>query len=465
MTLSRSLARFTAGLSLDAIAAPVRERACHLALDAIGIALASSRNDFAHTALAGIEALGGGEQVVFGFGPRLALRDAILMNGILVHGLDYDDTYLPGSMHLCATAVPASFGVAAARRAGGRELLAALIVGLEVGARIAQAGKGNIHKAGFHPTGVCGAFASGLVAGRLFGLTEEQLVRTQGISLAIASGTVQPMQDGTWTKRLHPGWAAAGGVTAASLARAGYTGPEAAYEGRYGFYPVFLGPHAAEADPALVTDGLGERWEFTRASIKLYPACHHMHAFVNAARELRAQHRFDVDDITDIEARVAEIAVPLVCEPPLEKCNPATSYIAQFSLQFALACGLTRGRFGLGELEDAALTDPALRALAHKVRYTVDPESGFPKRRSGEIVVTLRDGRVLRYRNNILPDEPESNAAIVTKFIDNARMAVSAAQAQALCARVLDLEREPDAARLMHTLGLVQAAAHATPAA
>jgi 2-methylcitrate dehydratase PrpD len=456
MTVSRTLADFAARLHLADVPAAVSERARYLALDALGIALASSRSDFARIALAGMQAIGDrGDNEVIGMGAPLPLRDAILMNGLLVHGLDYDDTYLPGSIHLCATSVPAAFGMAAHRHASGRELLAALIVGLEAGARISQAGRGNIHKAGFHPTSVCGAFSSSLVAGRLLGLTPDQLVLAQGIALATASGTVQPMQDGTWTKRFHPGWAAASGVVSAHMAQAGYTGPSVAYEGRFGFYNVFLGALAAEAEPALVGAQLGERWEFPTASIKLYPACHHIHAFVNAAREIREQlgGAVRVEDVESVHALVAGVAVPLVCEPAAEKFAPASSYIAQFSLQFGIACGLLRGGFGLGELEPAVRADEALVALARKVTYEVDPESGFPKSRTGEVIVRLRDGRVLRVRNAILPEEPASNEEIVAKFMENARLAVAPVRARELCDLVLGLEQQQDAAVLMQALG------------
>lgn len=456
MSVSQRLAEFAAGLRLEDVPRQVSERACHLALDALGIALASSQNDFAAIALAGMQGLNEpGQSQVIGMCSRLPLRDAILMNGLLVHGLDYDDTFLPGSIHLSATAVPPALGLAAHRHQSGREALAALVIGLEAGARISLAGRGNIHKAGFHPTSVCGAFSSSLVAGRLIGLSGEQLALAQGIALATASGTVQPMQDGTWTKRLHPGWAAASGVVAAHLAQAGYLSPTLAYEGHFGFYNVFLGDRRAEAEPALVGEQLGERWEFPNASIKLYPACHHIHAFVNAARQIRDEfgRAIEARDVESVRALVADVAIPLVCEPAAEKFAPASSYIAQFSLQFAVACGLARGGFGLRELEADVRNDAALVALARKVTFEVDPRSGFPKSRTGEVAVRLRDGRELRVRNEILPEEPASNEDIIAKFMENAQQAVSPMRARELVEMVIDMRRLKDVAVLMQALG------------
>lgn len=451
--ISASLAEFAASLRLDDVPAAVRERAKHLMLDALGIALASGTFEFARKALAGLRALGEGDSWVIGMGAQLAPRDAALMNGILVHGLDYDDTYLPGSIHLAATAVPTALAAAAREGASGRDLLLACIVGMETGARLSLAGRGQIHRAGFHPTSVCGAFSASLVAGRLMGLTAPQLAMAQGIALATAAGTVQPMQDGSWTKRMHPGWVSAAGITAASLAKAGFEAPAEAYEGRYGFYNVFLGQWADQAVKQDVTDRLGRHWEFPRASIKLYPACHHVHAFANAALRLREEHGLQPGDIESVHALVASVAVPLVCEPAPEKCRPESSYIAQFSLQYAVACSFVRGRFGLRELEQPAYTDPGLRALARKVSYEVDPASGFPKIRSGELIVRTKNGKELRRLEEILPDEPAADAQIVAKYMENAQMAVSAARAARIRDLVLGIENENDARRIAGELG------------
>ncbi len=124
-TLSQVLARFAAGLEWEHIPPAVRERAKLLLIDAVGVAFASTRFDFARRTLSALQLMAGGDSDVIGMPEKLALRDAALMNGILVHGLDYDDTYLPGSVHLTASSVPASLGVAAARGASGKDLLTA----------------------------------------------------------------------------------------------------------------------------------------------------------------------------------------------------------------------------------------------------------------------------------------------------------------------------------------------------
>ncbi|MEQ1773895.1 MAG: MmgE/PrpD family protein [Burkholderiales bacterium] len=440
-TLSQQVAQFAATFDYDDVPRRVRERATLVMLDAIGTAFAASRYPFAPVALSALSSLGSGDSTVIGMDARLALRDAAVMNGILVHGLDYDDTYLPGSVHLSASCVPAVLSMAAHAQASGKEMLMATLLGLEISARIAAAAKGGFVNAGFHATGIAGAFGSAAAAGRLMKLDTAQHTLAQGVALSVTAGTLQPLQEGSWTKRLHPGWAAASGITAAAFARSGYVGPAQAYEGRFGLYTCFLGEHKAGARPETVVEGLGDTWEFARTSIKLFPACHQLHAFMNCAIALAKDQTFSADNVESVRALICDAAVPLVCEPLASKLKPASSYSAQFSLPYSVACALMRGKFGLNEIEAPSYTDAALLRLAHKVSYEIDPNPGFPKSRSGEVIVTMKDGRELRHRDNILPDEPAGAEAIIGKFMQNTDGVLSAAQATQIRDSVLGLEK------------------------
>jgi len=452
-TLSQTVAQFLASRQCGDIPRAVRERAGLVMLDAIGTAFAASRYPFAPVALSALQSLGSGDSIVIGMNARLALRDAIVMNGILVHGLDYDDTYLPGSVHLSASTVPVALGLGTHTKASGEEMLLACALGLEISARIAKAAQGGFVNAGFHATGIAGAFGSTAAAGRLMKLDAAQHTLAQGIALSVTSGTLQPLQEGSWTKRLHPGWAAASGVTAAAFAKSGYVGPAQAYEGRFGLYTCFLGEHANGAKPGLVTEGLGEIWEFTRTSIKLYPACHQLHAFMNAAIRLTREQAFTADNVASVRALIADAAVPLVCEPLESKLKPNSSYSAQFSLPYSVASALMRGKFGLDEIEAPSYTDVEVLKLAQKVRYEIDPNPGFPKFRSGEVIVHMKDGREFRHRDNILPDEPAGAEAIVTKFMQNTDGVVPRAQAERIRDTVLAMERIKEAGEITALLG------------
>lgn len=440
---AQALAAFAAGLRLQDIPAEVQARAAHHILDAVGIAHAASRYDFAHRTLTALRGLAGdGTVPVFGLPGRLPPRDAAIMNGLLCHGLDFDDTHLGGVIHPTAAIFPAVFAAAIHAGASGEEMLVAYVAGVEATTRLAAVGGGAFHAAGFHPTGVVNAFGAALAAGRILGLTERELAHAQGIALSTASGSLEFLEDGAWSKRLHPGWAAQAGITAAALARQGFTGAARPFSGRYGLYNAYLGHRAAGLDLARATAGLGAVWELAETSIKPFPACHFTHACIDAALVLRDQAA--AGEVASIQALVPHQVIPVVCEPAANKQRPANAYDAQFSVPFLVASAWLRGRMTLAELEPDALSDPTILALAARIGHAADPDSPFPRTYSGELLVHLHDGRTLRHReavNRGAPDRPLTNADIVAKYRGNAATALSPGAASRIEAAVLSLAR------------------------
>lgn len=446
--VAETLARFTAGLACENIPPTVAVRAKHLMLDAVGIALASTGFDFAHRALTALTGLAGaGDTPVIGFPAALPLRDAALLNGILIHGLDYDDTHTEGVVHPTSSLLPTILAVGGRKHASGAAALAAYVAGVEAAARLGAVAQGGFHQIGFHPTGLIGAFACALAAGKLFGLTAEQLIMAQGIALSAAAGSLEFLEDGAWTKRFHPGWAAASGVTAAALAQQGFVGARRAYEGRFGLYASHLQQRWEPADLPRATRDLGEVWEVLQVAVKPFPACHFTHACADAAIALKREHRLTPEDIRHVLALVPEEVVTTVCEPVANKRRPQNSYDAQFSIPYIVAAALSRGRFGLAELTPEALADPAILALAERVDYRVDPQSGFPRYYSGEVIVTTADGRSLSHREHVnrgCGERPLAEPEILAKFHDNAGRVAAPERARAIAAAVLDLDNAAD---------------------
>ena len=447
--IAPQLAEFVTGLGHDDIPADVRTRARYLILDAVGIAQASTQYDFAHRTLTALSGFGVGDGHVIGFGAGLPLRDAVMMNGLLVHGLDYDDTHVAGVIHATASAFPAALGMAADRRLSGREMLSGFIAGMEISTRLGSVAKGGFHQVGFHPTGIIGVFACAMIAGRLTGLNAAQLADAQGIALSMAAGSMEFLQDGAWTKRMHPGWAGVGGITAAAMAKVGFVGPKAVYEGRFGLFPIYLDKeHMAAVDMSLATAGLGKVWEINNVAVKPIPACHFTHACADAAMALRAEQGLRPEDIASIHALVPAGVHKTVCEAIETKQTPQNSYDAQFSVPWAVASGLLHGRFGLADLTQDALSDVATQALADKVSCEDYPDAPFPQYYSGEVIVTLNDGRVLTHREEVNrgnPDRPLTSDDIETKFFENATTAVSADRAAQIRDAVLGLDDLADA--------------------
>ena len=448
--ISARLGAFVAELRAESIPAPVLERARHLILDAVGIAYASTHYEFAHRSLSAVTELSGGagDTPVIGQAVKLQMRDAMLMNGILIHGLDFDDTHAAGIIHATASCFPASLATAAKAGLDGLDVLTGYVAGMEVATRLGAVAKGGFHQVGFHPTGLIGAFAATLVAGKHYGLNARQLTMAQGIALSVAAGSLEFLQDGAWTKRMHPGWAAVAGVTAATMARHGFVGPRETYEGRFGVFNSYLGALSKDCDLSLATAGLGEIWEVSKVTVKPIPACHFTHGCADAAAIIRQKHGITPADIRSVRALVPQEVVKTVCEPVATKMRPQNSYDAQFSIPYIVATALATGNFTLADLDDAAMSDPTVLALAQKVHYEIDPASPFPKYYSGEVIVTTHDGREFRHREEInrgAADRPISNADVETKFMDNMALAVSKSRAEQIRDLVLSINGDLDA--------------------
>jgi len=446
--IAETLAGFAAELADGDIPEEVRRRAPYLMLDAVGIALASTGFEFAHRTINAIAGLAGeGDGAVIGASLRLPMRDAAFLNGFLIHGLDFDDTHSGGIVHATSSVFPTALAVAARTRASGRELVTAYVAGIEAAARLGAVAQGGFHQVGFHPTGLVGAFACAIVAGKLMGLTQQQLTMAQGIALSLGAGSLEFLEDGAWNKRMHPGWAAVSGITAATLAQSGFVGARRAYEGRFGLYASHLGEQYDPANLSLATEGLGRVWELMQVAVKPFPICHFTHACADAAIAL-AEEGLDPASIEHVRALVPAEVVKTVCEPVANKRRPANEYDAKFSIPFIVAASLVRRRFTLAELEPETLGDAAILALADRIEYEVDPDSGFPRHYSGEVIVRTRDGRTLRRREAInrgSGDRPLSGDDIVAKYRTNAGRVLSAGHAERIRALVLGIETIADA--------------------
>lgn len=455
-SISQIFARFAQDFTYDAIPEAVRTRARYLILDAVGIAHAASAYEFAHRALTALQSFGTGDSHVIGMPARLALRDAALMNGILIHGIDFDDTYLPGGIHATASCFPCALGMAAQLDLSGREMIVGYVLGMEIATRLSAVAKGELHQVGFHPTGLIAAFGCAVMTGRLVGMTADQITMAQGITSSTASGSSREYSEETaWNKRVHPGWAAVAGITAAMLARQGFTGPTRVYEGKYGLFPSHAGERLPRCDYSLATKDLGSRWEIDRVAVKPAPVGQLGIALVDAAVALSREHGITAADVAAMQVLIPQEAVPIMWEPIAKRRRPANGYAAQFSIPYTVAAAFTRRRFGLAELSAASISDPGILALADKIDYAVDPDSPYPKYYSGELIVTTHDGRRLRHREHInrgSEDKPVSNDDIVEKFMGNVTTVASPAHAGRIRQLILGLDGEVAAREVARAL-------------
>ncbi len=455
LPLAERLAAFALGLQHGEIPAEVRTRAVHHMLDAAGIALASTTYPFAEPVLRGLKALGDRGQVpVFGYPDPLSPRDAATINGYLCHGLDYDDTHVAGIIHATASVLPAVLSAAAMTGASGREAVTAYIVGMETATRIGMCAKGAFHQVGFHPTGIVGIFGCTLAAGRLMGLSAEQLAHAQGLAVSMAAGSMEFLEDGAWNKRFHPGWAASSALTACALACEGFVGATRPYDGRFGLFNIYGGKFTDWIDLARMTAGLGQDWELMLTAIKPYPTCHFTHGVIDCALALR--DRAPLDRIAAIEAAVPMEVHKTICEPEANKRRPRNDYDAKFSTHFLVATALKHGRLGLAELEPGYLADPEVHALMDRTTCAAYGDGPFPAAYSGRLTIELDDGTRLTHDepvNRGAADRPLANAEIVDKYRQNAGLAAGADRVAAMEEAMLSLDRAPRAADALAVFG------------
>ena len=442
-SISETIAAFAHRTS--AVPQDIAEHAKLHMLDVIGTALAATKFEFAHRALSGLSATGeSGNHTVIGMPLRLPLRDAVLLNGILAHGLDYDDTHPGAIVHPSSSAFPCALGIAEKIGASGAELITAYTLGVDIATRVGVAAAGAIHTSGFHTTGIAGHFGCVVAAGKLLGLSAGQLARAQGLAGSTSSALCEHRADGAWNKRMHPGWAGVGGITAAFLARGGFVGTRRIYEGADGLFRSHTGTRFSEVDLAALTRDLGTKWLIEEVAIKPVPICHLLHACADSALALRRKHGLAPGDIAAVRALLHPETFHYVAEPAEMRRRPVSDYMAKFSVQFVVAACLVRGRFGFAELEDRALRDPEILALAQRVSHEADPQSAFPKYFSGGVVVTTKDGRDFVHMEKVNRGAGEralTAAEITEKFMDNAQLVLSRGKAGRIRDCVLQLEK------------------------
>ncbi|HWP60881.1 MAG TPA: MmgE/PrpD family protein [Candidatus Acidoferrales bacterium] len=459
---SELLGSFATALQLEGVPPEVREKAKLIFLDTLGVALASSTMDFGLMALEVARSLGGPKASrLIGTRYRVHPANAVLANGTLAHGLDYDDTLEEAIVHTGCCAVTTALAVGEAVGASGRQVLEAAIVATEIMCKVGVVAPGRFHARGFHPTAICATFGAAGAAGRLYKLSVPQMMDAFGICGSQSAGIIEYLADGSWTKRMHPGWSAHGGIIAALLARAGFRGPATVLEGRHGLYRCFGGDGEYQWQRL---EELGRAWEIPKIAFKSYPCGSISHPYMDCALRLREKHSVRPGDVEEIVCRTAEGPVPRLWEPIAEKRRPSTSYGAKFSLPYSIACMIARGRAGLQEFSEDAIRDPEILNLAAKVRYELDPAIDYPRHFSGHVKIRMKDGRIFE-ENQPHPrgglEDPLPPEEIEGKFRANAALAVSRQRAEQIMTAVRNLEAVPaitDLSRLLAGRGRSPAA-------
>ena len=421
---------------------PPREIVEKLLIDVAGLCVAARNTDYVRAALAGWEA--SGSCTAIGHARTLDSGGAAFVNGTAAHGEDFDDTFEGGPVHAGAVIVPAILALAEREKLSGPKALKGIAVGVELTCRASLVAPKLIHKAGFHPTAVLGAMGAAAAAAVALDLSKKDFVNALGVAGSMAAGIIEYLAEGTWTKRMHPGWAAQSGIRAADLARSGFVGPRTVFEGEHGFLHGFARTTSGSWDKLL--DGFGKRWVTETVAFKLYPCGTMTHPYIDCARRL--SKKISLEQVEEIVCEAAEGTLHRLWEPLAAKQLPPNGYAAKFSTPYAIAAGFVLGNAGLDAFTDESVADPRLRALAAKVRYEVDPNNPYPNEYTGHIKVRLKGGKTLEERQPHIrggKHEPLSRADVEEKFKGNcAYGGWSAKQAEeflTLARRIFDAPR------------------------
>ena len=386
-------------------------------MDVCGLCVAARNRDYMLAALRATAEPGA--CTVIGHAGGFNVATAALCNGTGAHGEDYDDTFEGGPVHAGAVIVPAVLATAEQHDMAGGDLTRGIAVGCELMCRLCLPAPKRVHGAGFHPTAVFGALGAAAGVASALDLDRAQCVNALGIAGSMASGIIEYLAEGAWTKRLHPGWAAQAGYRAARLAQAGFIGPRTLFEGEHGFFHAFA--NSDDCDFSRMLEGAGEQWLCADIAFKPYACGTMAHPYIDCARKLVADG-VAPGDVTDIECMTAEGIVHRLWEPLAAKQNPPNGYAAKFSIPYAIAVAMLRGNAGVVDYEEAVVHDPEVRALAGKVRYVIDPANPYPRQFTGHVRVTLKTGEVREASQGHFRggrEEPMSSAALESKFIAN----------------------------------------------
>ena len=442
------LAQFAATLKWDDVPEAVQCKAEDLWVDWFGSVLAgqSARpvQSIARFALSQGPAQGPCE--VIGQRSTTSPMMAALANAAASHVAEQDDVHNGSVFHPAAVVFPPTVAVAQSIGASGAQLMAACVAGYEVGIRVGEF-LGRSHYKIFHTTGTAGTLAAAAAVGNLLGLTPAQMQHALGSAGTQAAGLWEFLRTAADSKQLHTAHAASAGLTAAYLAKDGFTGAQDIFTGPQGLAAGM----STDANPAKLTEGLGKRWATAETSFKWHASCRHTHPAADALLQVMQHNGLQPADLAQVTCHVHQGAID-VLGPVV---NPSTVHQSKFSMGTVLGLAARFGFAGLSEF-DAHFQAPETVALRDKVVMQLDREvdQAYPQRWIGKVTVTTTDGRTLHGR----VDEPKgdpgntlSRAEITDKALRLARYggAVAAPQAEAAVARLWQVAQWPQIGRLL----------------
>jgi 2-methylcitrate dehydratase PrpD len=374
-------------ISGDAVEAAKRE-----VVDSLATALGGSSQDGVGELVDMVKEWGGNQQsTIIAYGMKCPAPNAAQVNATMIHALDYDDGHPVALVHIGCVAVATCFAVAERMGgASGKDFITALALGADFLARLGLASRPetSLITSGWHPTALYGYLGAAAMAGKIMRLDEEKMVNALGIAYHQCAGNGQCVVDGALTKRMGPGFAARGGITAALMAERGITGARNSLEGQSGMFNQY---HGGDYDAKILTASLGNRFEGVDIRNKPYSCCGFTHPFIDAVLSLLSRHDIKADQVRVIKVYGGESAYGL-CVPPEVRCAPRNIVDSQFSVPWAVATALVNGKVSLGDFTEEAIKMEEVIRTARKVTSELDPKLNRHGVGPGRVTIIMNDG-------------------------------------------------------------------------
>jgi 2-methylcitrate dehydratase PrpD len=448
MELTKEIIQRCHNLNYDALSEDLIDRTKYLLLDYIGVAARGSLSDSSIPMLRLVQDLDKTAEgaVVIGTNIRVSPPLAALANGTSAHSLELDDVVNEASLHPAVAIMPAAMAASQIAGCSGKELIAAIVSGYEVAIKLGVALDPAAHYArGFHPTGTCGTMGAAVTAAKILGLNQSAMTNALGIAGSMAAGSMEFLSDGSFTKRLHPGWAAHSGMMAALLAGKDFTGPGTIVEGKFGFLHSYSS--TPNADKILAT--WGRPYEIMRTSIKPHSCCRYKQGPIDGILKIVREKNLDASQVEKITLGILKAGFAIVAEPEGQKSNPKSVVDAQFSMPFGAAVAILNGKATLDEYTMENVNSARVKELMDKISCVKDPEleKEFPKKWPATVTLQTKDGKTYSTRIDFPKGDPENPLTwdeLIDKFRNLMAPVFFDARQSEIIKRVRSLEKEED---------------------
>jgi 2-methylcitrate dehydratase PrpD len=436
--VTKTLARYIVSASYEELPEKVRKEGLRTLLNWVGVTVGGSRHETVNIAVDALAPFSGPAQAtILGRRERFDVMNAAFLNGVSSHIFDYDDTHLKTIIHPAGPVVSAILALTEYHPVNGTDFLNALVLGVETECRIGNAVYPDHYDRGWHITGTVGVFGAAAGAGKLLGLSEQQMVWALGLAASQPVGLRESF--GSMNKSFNPGRAASNGLFAAILASKNFTSSDRMLEAKRGWANTI----STKQDFQEITEGLGERYETALNTYKPFACGIVMHPAIDAAIQLRNEYQITPEQIERIDLRVN----PLVLELTGKK-TPHEGLEGKFSIFHAVAVAIVEGGAGEKQFSDQAVQDPTIVALRDRVLPVVDAAI---KPEQVDMSVILKDGRkVHKYIEHAIGsrEAPMTDANLETKFVDLAEGILSTPQIHQLIDLCWGLEKLSNAATI-----------------